>query len=69
MNEPKVIRIEVEYEDGVIEQATGNVANEIWDRIQGMCVMEHIHGRPYSGPQLKRRERPGAALEKGDIDI
>lgn len=39
MSDAKAIRVEVEYDDGVLERATGEEATEIW--------------RHYSGPKLK----------------
>ena len=54
MNQPKkVVRIETEFDDGEIIRATGDKAETIWQAIQGRFLMEHIHGRPYQGPQME----------------
>lgn len=58
MEERKIVRIEIEYEDGAIERATGDDANEIWRRIIGMIVFQHIHGMEYDGPKLQPVSKP-----------
>lgn len=52
--EKKVVRIELEYEDGELLRATGEDANIIWKAIQGGFVMQHIHGGSYTGPQMSK---------------
>lgn len=53
MSEKKAVRVEVEWDDGTLERATGKDAAVIWDKIASAIVMDAIHGRPYNGPQLK----------------
>lgn len=60
MSSKKVIRIEMEYEDGEISRAVGEDASEIWKQIEGMIVMESIHGRPYTGPKMVPVAKPEA---------
>jgi len=55
--ERKVVRIEIEYDDGTIERATGDDASEIWRNVEGAFLMRHIHGMPYNGPKMKIVER------------
>lgn len=56
MEEKKVTRIEIEYEDGEIIRATGNEADEISKAWNAAMFMEHVHGRPYNGPVMKSVE-------------
>lgn len=53
MSELKAIRIEVEYEGGYLERATGDDAAQIWKAIEGAFAMQHIHGMGYKGPRMK----------------
>ena len=57
MADKKVIRIEIEYDDGSMERATGKDATKIWSAIESGFVMRHIHGMPYDGPQMKPVDR------------
>lgn len=53
MNERKIVRVEIEYEDGEMERAVGNDAAEIWKAVSGAFAFKQIHGMPYSGPKMK----------------
>jgi hypothetical protein len=57
MPDKKVVRIEIEYEDGSGERAIGDDAEKIWQAINGGFVMNHIHGINYDGPQMKPVEK------------
>lgn len=64
--EATVVRIEYEYSDGSIKRAVGKDAETIAKLIDGMCVIESIHGRPYNGPSLQPVEpQELAALKAG----
>jgi hypothetical protein len=56
MSDQKIVRIEVHYEDGRKFYADGDEANQVWCALESSIVMEAIHGRPYTGPQLKEVE-------------
>ena len=53
MSKRKAVRIEVEYDDGLLERAEGEDAAQIWKAIEAGFVFKHIHGMPYLGPQMK----------------
>src|SRR5579864_9526164 len=53
MNEPKAIRIQVEYDDGHLERAEGEDAPKIWTALSSALAVAHVHGVPYVGPKLK----------------
>lgn len=55
----KVIRVEIEYDTGLIMRADGDEADAIWKSIENACFLEAIHGRPYSGPRLKKVKPEG----------
>lgn len=48
------IKIEIEYDNGEVWRATGEDAVAILQSWQSAQVMEYIHGRPYSGPVMKK---------------
>jgi hypothetical protein len=58
MSDVKTVRIEVEYDDGMIERAEGDEAAEIWRAVNGSFTLQHIHGMPYRGPKLKVVREP-----------
>ena len=60
----KAVRIEAEFDDGELIRATGENAATLWDSIQGAFAMEHIHGRPYQGPQLETVCEGGKVMNK-----
>ena len=47
MNEPKLIRVTMEFDDGKIQVLENNEANRWLKAINNMCVLEHVHGRPF----------------------
>jgi hypothetical protein len=53
----KVVRVEIEYEDGSEERAIGDDAEKIWQAIESGFLMNHIHGVSYDGPHLKPVEK------------
>lgn len=58
MSERKVVRIEIEYEDGEIRGASGEVATQIWKWISGLEIMNYIHGAEYRGPKMEQLRAP-----------
>lgn len=56
----RVIRIEIEYEDGRIFGASGSDAAVIWWVIDAACMHFALHGADYQGPYLQplRAGRP-----------
>lgn len=58
MDERKVVRIEIEFEDGDIERATGEDATQIWKAIEQGFVFKHLHGLPYTGPKMQPVPKP-----------
>jgi len=54
VSDKKAVRVEVEWDDGTLERATGQDAAIIWDKVAAAIIMEAIHGRPYNGPILQR---------------
>ena len=51
--DPSVVRVEIEYDNGDIERATGVEAAEIWRYLNSGQLMNYIHGAVYTGPKLK----------------
>lgn len=49
----KVIRLELELEDGTLLQALEEDANAIWKWYEDAVVFKTIHGMSYKGPLLK----------------
>jgi hypothetical protein len=52
LGEKIVVRIEIEYDDGLIEGARGADAFEIWSWLMSGQAMNSIHGAVYKGPQF-----------------
>lgn len=48
-----VVRIEIEYADGLIEQATEDDAHRVWDSVVHCLWIAAIHGAHYTGPKLQ----------------
>lgn len=69
MSERKVIRIEVEYDDGIVERAVGGDAEKIYSAINGAFFMRHIHGMPYKGPKMQPVERTSERKKGGGGDV
>jgi hypothetical protein len=61
---PKVVRVEVEYESGLIESATGDDADAIWVGMIDAIVFLANRGMVYRGPQMKVI-RPATANKGG----
>lgn len=59
VSDKKIVRIEIEYDNGDVERATGDDAAEIWRSIESAFVMQHIHGMTYGGPKLIPVARSG----------
>jgi hypothetical protein len=55
----KVIRMELEWDDGEIQQAVGDDADAIWKDITDGYTFRYIHGMPYKGPMLKTIRKAG----------
>lgn len=49
----KAVRIEIEYEDGCIERAEGDDANEIVKSMGDAFAFRQNHGITYRGPQMR----------------
>lgn len=53
MSEVKATAIRVEYSDGSVDHADGEVAEKIWNWLNACQAMNWIHGGRYSGPQFE----------------
>jgi len=53
MDEPRVVRITIEYEDGKVKQAKGPAADAIMRWWINCEVMQALHGHQYDGPTLE----------------
>jgi Zn/Cd-binding protein ZinT len=63
MSEPKAIRIEIEYDDGLIEFAEGDAAEQIVSWYKGCEVMNCVHGARYRGQRFEERRAAGKTPE------
>lgn len=50
----RCIRIEIEFENGLVEYAHGDSAMEAWSYIESAQVLYAVHGAQYIGPPLER---------------
>jgi len=46
-NDKKIIRVELEYDNGEIHRLTGEEAEKWLEAANGQAVMGHIHGMPF----------------------
>ena len=68
MSEPRCIRIEMEYDNGDVYRATGEDAVTIRKWMESDELMQHIHGEPYTGPQMKLVTRTEIVVGEGKDD-
>lgn len=68
MADVKCVRIEMEYDNGLIERAEGADASAIADSINGAFALRQIHGMPYDGPKLKPVDRSISTPEPARVD-
>jgi hypothetical protein len=52
MPENRVVKITIEYSNGLIEGASGDRAHIIWSYIVRSLMFCSIHGSHYSGPRF-----------------
>ena len=64
MSEPKVVRVEIEYDNGQILRSEGEDADRIWSNVNGAFVFQAVHGMPYSGPQMKEVRAARESVDK-----
>jgi hypothetical protein len=64
---PRVVRIEIEWEDGMVRRAEGDDADAIHDHWTDLEVLNHMHGFRYRGPVL-REVLPPTSLLGGQKD-
>ncbi len=57
MENKKVIKIRVEYDDGSIDFADGETANKIWDWIASCEGLANSHGWNFPGPYLMTKKK------------
>lgn len=50
MEKPKMIKIELEFDDGRIQRMTGEDANKWLEAVSDQAVFCHVHGVPF--PQM-----------------
>jgi hypothetical protein len=58
MPEPRVVRVEIEYDNGDVYRASKEDAAELWDTLMGGIALAGHHGTGYGGPQLEKVEKP-----------
>jgi len=46
-DDKKIVRVELEYDDGSIHRLTGDDAEKWLEAANGQAVMSHIHGMPF----------------------
>jgi hypothetical protein len=67
---PKVIRVEIEYDNGVVYRQTGENAEKIWQALTGAQALQQLRGGfPYDGPQLEKVEKPRMMTNPHDPEI
>ena len=54
-NIKKAIRIEIQYDDGTVDFAEGDAAEQIKNWYNNAEVMYCIHGATYKGPKFQER--------------
>jgi hypothetical protein len=60
----KVVRFEVECEDGRVFEAVGDTADEIWKAYSSAMLMEQTRGRAYTGPRFTLKQSSPSGPER-----